>query len=74
MHYRALQEFSARLNAGEDVFLEINFIKKRLIEIEKAKLLEFSQIFQPSSLVEEEKLGIFQIAQHNDRKLATSKL
>lgn len=72
IYYRAMQDFSARLNAGEDVDCEMNFIKTRLYEIEKQKLQEFSQIFQPNSLVEDEKIGIFQIAQHNERKQTTS--
>lgn len=62
------------MNAGDNVNEEKDFMKKRLFEIEKAKLSEFSHIFQSSSLVENEKMGIFQIAQNNDRKLDTSRL
>lgn len=72
--YRAMLELSSRLNAGEDVHLEMNFIKKRLFEIETQKLKEFSKVFQPNNLAEQEKVGIFQIAQHCERKVSTNQL
>lgn len=69
-----MQEFSVRFNEGENVHEEMDFIKTRFCEIEKAKLSGFSHIFQPNSLIENEKVGIFQIAQNNDRKQVTPRI
>ena len=59
---------------GENVPDEMNIVKSRILEIEVSRMKSYAARFQPSSLLESEKFGIYHVAKMMKRKVNASTL
>jgi Reverse transcriptase (RNA-dependent DNA polymerase)/Endonuclease/Exonuclease/phosphatase family len=65
--YRALLQLGEQQISGIDVQAEINFVKSKLMEIERQKIESMRFKFNSNIVCEEEKINIFQIFGQNKR-------
>lgn len=71
---KKLSELWEKQRNGENVSDEMNIVKSRILEIEVSRMKSYAARFQPSSLLESEKFGIYHVAKMMKRKVNASTL
>lgn len=60
--YGCLKEITVKQNEGADVSQEITFVKSKLMQLEQSRMDNLKLKVQSSCVLEDEKLGLFQIS------------
>lgn len=67
--YTKLKDLCERQKNGENLSVEISVVKSKILEIEVDRLTSYACRLQPTSLLENEKIGLYHVSKINKRKL-----